>query len=1000
MFNIKDPEKQVWFVVGLMLLIATILLVITMMIAPADAQQVNENADYKKSFDKNQGKFGKIILEEKTGQKEKTTTIELISNTEQCVECSAILKIDVNKNKQDLLTAINLRKAPKGTELTKKIKIEDKMFWSKKNVNDYGLKYQILENITKTDERETNFTYTLAEWNTVTLNQLNNKLNKKGIYYIKIIANKDANEILDWTPTFFGDLESFEWAIWGTTYIYDEINDSSINNSLWTTYTQCTGCSGGGGFAVINESNDYIYGVADAYHTSGSSTARVTLNSTNLPTLNRINNITLQAYYRALQGVGDPSGTNSISLFFSDVGFAGASCSFTGSCSISDTSVWTIIKNKTVNNNTFDVFNDGAFAIQINATNNILKFVADAYHPSTGISSLADFRLYYVYYTLDGNLTIVTQNNPASSSSVSSLPISFNCTSTPYDILANITSIDLYIDNSLIYKANYTGTGTKSFEYSTNSSQGNHTWYCTSNDTFFGEVNSTLRNYQVSEFVAEGNNYTQLIDKPNINEGDVAEFILEVYVANLSTTTANLWHNGIMYSPDSYEINGNLVTFVKNLTIPDGSGNMTGSSVTWSWNITIEDSISNFFTENETQTIYSIEFDDCSVYTEQILNLTFYDEGNDTIIDMSLNPIIEVDLVLLGLNGNNSWSYSNTYNSNNGSICVPSYVLNNTNYLMNVIVGYQSDEHVKEFWYLDNGFLQENNDSLDAYTTKNVILRGLLVADSTTFLFKFYDENYLLQPNSIVTVLRRYIGEGVFKEAERSKQDDNGETHVHLVEEDVIYKFRITLDGDLLYESSEYNAKCVQTPCSITLTQPSSSEDIDNEFDNLAEGTYHISSNETDRTVTLTFNLQDTGTMTLEVYQYQVDGNTTNVLVGSNSATAKTGTVEVTIPPSYANTTYYAVVRHNDQWIRSQWIDFSKSGFEYFGTLGVFLAGILIMTLGLIAISHGGWSILFMLMGLFLAIVTKMLDLDWYTYMFIACAGFLIIWKLTERRSF
>jgi len=61
------------------------------------------------------------------------------------------------------------------------------------------------------------------------------------------------------------------------------------------------------------------------------------------------------------------------------------------------------------------------------------------------------------------------------------------------------------------------------------------------------------------------------------------------------------------------------------------------------------------------------------------------------------------------------------------------------------------------------------------------------------------------------------LGEGTFREVERAREDQNGDTIVHLVEEDVIYYFIITQNGEVLHTSSTYTALCQQTPCTIQI---------------------------------------------------------------------------------------------------------------------------------------------------------------------------------------
>lgn len=523
--------------------------------------------------------------------------------------------------------------------------------------------------------------------------------------------------------------------------------------------------------------------------------------------------------------------------------------------------------------------------------------------------------------------------------------------------------------------------------------------------TIYGEDTGGLIGNDSDDFYILYHEYTQPVSETTVAEGEVIEFNLTIEVTDITRVTdmtAVLVYDGTDYAIDSFAILDDGYFFERDLAIPNGIGNTTGRDINWSWRYSIEGNsywVENFSTTNQTQTVFSVEIDNCSIYNETILNLyKLNDEETDTLMNETLNPQIEVDLSLISL-GNSSliWNFHTIFeNSTSGAICIPNYLLNYSDYRIDIVLGYIGDTYVQEFWYLDAGTISENTTTLDDYTSRNITLRDLLLVDSTTFLFKYHDESFKIHPNAIVSVLRYYIGEGIFKEVERCKLDNNGECHLHLVEEDVIYKFRVTDNGVLEFESEDYNAKCVNLPCSITLAEGVIIPEPETEFDRLAEGTYNIDSEAINRTVTLSFSLASTGTMDLEVYVYDNDG-TDDTLIISDSATAKAGEVIVSVPISYENNTYYAIVRHNGEFVTSEWIDMSEKGFIYFGALGLFLAVLLILTLGLIAVTSGAWTIVFIILGLIVSMITRLIDMGYYSLIWIICLGILIIYKLSNR---
>jgi hypothetical protein len=63
------------------------------------------------------------------------------------------------------------------------------------------------------------------------------------------------------------------------------------------------------------------------------------------------------------------------------------------------------------------------------------------------------------------------------------------------------------------------------------------------------------------------------------------------------------------------------------------------------------------------------------------------------------------------------------------------------------------------------------------------------------------------------------------------------------------------------------------------------------------------------------------------------------------------------------------------------------------------MAGILILTLGLISISSGGWTLMFGLVGVLIAMATKLMEMDYYLYVYVVCLVGLVVWKLATRRT-
>jgi len=328
-------------------------------------------------------------------------------------------------------------------------------------------------------------------------------------------------------------------------------------------------------------------------------------------------------------------------------------------------------------------------------------------------------------------------------------------------------------------------------------------------------------------------------------------------------------------------------------------------------------------------------------------------------------------------------------------------LINNSNYTVDITIGFDSTNRVWEFWYLDNGILSLAGDFND-HTSRNVNLMDLLTADSTSFLFNYFNLDGQAIDGSITHVFRKFIGEGEFLEVERSKADQNADTIIHLVEEDVIYYFVISLDGTILYTSSTYTALCQEVPCEISIEEGGESAEFITDYDLIQGGGYSINSSRSDRDVSFVYGVNETATMNFTLYKYDYDGST--VQIDTASDTGLSGILTLNAPQSAGNVSFFTTVVKDDVFINSEWVDFEGKAIDYFGiALSVFLGALLILTLGLMAISSGAGVLIWVMIGVFisgaLGLFATKLSTGLSVVVYLIVAGALLLWKITGGRK-
>ena len=517
------------------------------------------------------------------------------------------------------------------------------------------------------------------------------------------------------------------------------------------------------------------------------------------------------------------------------------------------------------------------------------------------------------------------------------------------------------------------------------------------NDTFGNEACST-ESIWIVEYLQTDN------PDPSV-EGFDTTFILNLNATNIPTSTATFNINGSAYSPTTTTLSTNANVFDLVLNIPATFGNTTGVLHDWYWNYTIDGVVSNLSTATENVTVYELAIDDCSTYGELILNFSLNDEELNTLVNATAGSNVEVDLTLTSLtNSTFTLDYSNTWtDDNNPQICIPANVLNNTQWQIDLTVGFSSTDRVWEFWYMDQGTLNATKiyESFNGQTEMNIDLMDLETTESTSFLFNYFDNSGLAVDGAMIHPMRKYIGDGVFREVERAKADQNGDTIVHLVEEDVIYFFYITKNGELLYTSSTYTALCQATPCTIQIEASGSSAVFPTDWDGIDGGGYSLFASSDTRIVNLTYAVDTIQTFNLTVYRYESDGSYSPI--DSAISTGTSESIVITVPVIYGNVSLFASVFVEDEFVTSDWIDFSDKLGDRIGTnLALFLASLIILTLGLMAVSSGIGVIVFVILGVavsgFLGLMTTALSTGISIVIYLIVAGGILLIKLSRGR--
>lgn len=574
-------------------------------------------------------------------------------------------------------------------------------------------------------------------------------------------------------------------------------------------------------------------------------------------------------------------------------------------------------------------------------------------------------------------------NSPADSSLViTGNPINFSCTS--YGI-SNLKNISFLTNETGSWLVNQT-VDVSSLNQQTIQQGFIHippnslSWTCYACDNTdncgYGLTNNTLI---VSNYIINSQSYNN-----NTIEGAVENFAINISIPmGFVYSSSYLNYDGTSYLASTINNGGNSYSLSKTINIPFVNANV---NKTFYWILNFGGNSYN--TTSKNQTVLNIDIDNCTTYTNLLYNFTVYDQDSLLYIT-SPNATFDLNLNIAPYGTTNYFlNFSKSYgNATDKKVCI-NIPLNQSVYSISMVAGYQQYGYTKQFYYLDNV-------TLTNATNPNINLYDLLLGQTTTFLLTYSDSSGGSVPNAIVHLYRYYIGEGLYREVENGLLDSASSTHLHLVEEDVIYYFTVTLHNQLLYTSPSYQAICVSSPCTIGLSQSTTFPTFPVNW-----GVYNGTSiatavNKSSRQVLLYFVSNDVHTLNMTLYTIN---NGANVYINTTSLTATAGTLSLTVPYPYGNQTFFIDIYQDGQYLFPFVVDLGTSAKDLFGAFGVFLVILMVACLILIAGTDGVMTIVFAVLGLMVAIVLYLIDMGWVVIISIILAGGLIIWKISSRK--
>lgn len=499
-----------------------------------------------------------------------------------------------------------------------------------------------------------------------------------------------------------------------------------------------------------------------------------------------------------------------------------------------------------------------------------------------------------------------------------------------YNITLNVSAIDVGIGLDSCWW--YNGTINASFNCADNVT-GNFTkgWHeikVYANDTLGNEAeNSTsfLISYVQEEIIYNATTY---------------ETKSETYILNLNTSYINslnisFIYNGTYYLPTTTN-NSENATAYKTLTMVYISDVVNR---TFYWNYTINGI--NRYLGPFNQTIYPTNLTYCANGVGGFVTLNFTLWNENTLLPATGNFKIDFDIWQEGstLHTNKSFDLSG---SQNYTFC---FGTSTDKYMADADILYGSSPYVAEHYYLRN--FQLGN------ITNHILLYPLPLENSTTFTTTVYDANREKYKDAILKVMRQYIGQGTYLLIEEGLTDNEGNTLVHLINEDATYKFIIEKNNEVIFETLPQSLKCnslIET-CTISIIMSGTSATKYHTFTNYPNVVYSFNFNNDTNMLTYSWNDPTGATHVGRLLILDIMKTGNNITIMNTSVSSSTGII--TFNFTGYNGTYLSKIyigQSPENIVEEMWIVLQKTGGEW-GLVGVFF-GLLFVLIFFFIMNH------------------------------------------------
>lgn len=223
-------------------------------------------------------------------------------------------------------------------------------------------------------------------------------------------------------------------------------------------------------------------------------------------------------------------------------------------------------------------------------------------------------------YVLDLGFPLITLNTPPNNSVYFNPIIDFGGIVTD----TKLVNVSIYIDN-ILQDTNSSAISGVNYTFTETVTAGNHTWTYEACNSDAGCANSSIRHFSIINFLFKNINYNT-----TSFETKREQFTFNISTSGGTPTSAQVEYNGTNNTATVTATGGNFFNISAFIDVPTITG-AKGVRANFILNSTLQTTTS--FNQTISETVFTL----CNItYPIQFLNISFKDEGDDTIINASI----------------------------------------------------------------------------------------------------------------------------------------------------------------------------------------------------------------------------------------------------------------------------------------------------------------------------------------------------------------------------